>query len=91
MTTNVLDSVGVAINTELDLYICLPCGTAFTHSPDIHSGILRHVQHEHNGSTSAAQHHIINHSHNLIIADHYPTIKPTMAPRILLEDCATSS
>ncbi|KAJ7731751.1 hypothetical protein B0H16DRAFT_1893234 [Mycena metata] len=46
VTTRLLESVGVAINTELNLYICLPRGSAHIHSNDFSYGILNHLQRE---------------------------------------------
>jgi hypothetical protein len=81
LASKILDTVGVAINTELNLYICLPCGTAHIHSPSVHIGILNHLQHKHSGSTSEVRSHVIERTHGLEIATEFPSILLTVEAR----------
>jgi hypothetical protein len=79
---SILASVGVAINTELNLYICLPCGSVHVHSKDDNSGILMHLRREpHNGADAAARDHILERTHGLKIIEEYPKIVLQMEPR----------
>jgi hypothetical protein len=82
VTTRILESVGVAINTELNLYICLPCGSAHIHSNDFSCGILNHLQHEHSGATSSIRDHIVECTHGFPIMEKYPSIESTMVARL---------
>ena len=79
--TSVLASVGVAINTELNMYICLPCGSAQLHSKDDNSGILMHLRRDHDGADSAARDHIIERTHGFKIREDFPEIELRMEPR----------
>ncbi|KAJ7021731.1 hypothetical protein C8F04DRAFT_1313341 [Mycena alexandri] len=82
VTTRILESVGVAINTELQLYICLPCGSAYTHSNDFRHGILNHLQHEHDSATTSTRNHIVERTHGFQIMEEYPSIDPAMVARL---------
>ncbi|KAJ7753798.1 hypothetical protein B0H16DRAFT_1690701 [Mycena metata] len=82
VTTRLLESVGVTINTELNLYICLPCGSAHTHSIDFSCGILNHLQHEHSGATSSIRDHIVEYTHGFPIMEKYPSIESTTVARL---------
>ncbi|KAJ7211059.1 hypothetical protein B0H12DRAFT_1242619 [Mycena haematopus] len=82
MGTKTLDSVGVAINTELNLYICLSCGSAHLHSSDVNRGILKHLRSVHSGFGSAAREHIVGRTHGLHIVKEFPSIELSQTPRI---------
>jgi hypothetical protein len=79
--SKILESVGVAINTELDLYICLPCGSAHVHSYNSEGGILGHLQRIHSASTPEVRDHVIECTHGSEIATEFPSIQLTMEPR----------
>ncbi|KAJ6565261.1 hypothetical protein DFH09DRAFT_1081913 [Mycena vulgaris] len=77
LTTTVLQSIDAAINTELALYICLPCGTAFTAS-----GMLAHRGRKHNGCPASARKQISENTHKVYIRKAYPDVPASRQPRI---------
>ncbi|KAJ7835480.1 hypothetical protein B0H13DRAFT_2424175 [Mycena leptocephala] len=79
--TSLLASVGVAINTELEMYICLPCGSAQVHSEDDNGGVLMHIRRDHKGADSAVRNHIIERTHGFKIRADFPKIPRLIEPR----------